>query len=224
MKSLVSIGLLSMMPLLAHHSIFAEYDTSKIVTLKGTVTKVEFMNPHVQLYLDVEEPDGNMTHWVVETLPPNTLKRLGASKDSFKQGDQVSVDAWAAKDGSKSANALTLNWSDGRTMNVGDRSTTTKFTGTVTRVEWPVEWMDQRAHLYLDVVEADGKVTNWAFEMSNPATLMRTGFNKDSLKQGDQVSVDALFAKNGNKSASAKILSWPDGHSVVVADGWTMSR
>ncbi len=219
----LGLGLaLCVAPLMAHHSIFAEYDTSKIVTVKGTITKVEFMNPHVQLYLDVAEPDGKVTHWVVETLPPITLKRIGASKDSLKEGDQISVDAWVAKDGSKSANALTLSWPDGRTINVGDRSTTTTFKGTVTRVELPASsgWISA-AYLYLDVVGADGKLTNWAFEMSNP---MRTGINRDSLKQGDHVSVDALVAKNGNKSARAQVLTWPDGHSVVVGDGWVTLR
>ena len=79
--------------------------------------------------------------------------------------------------------------------------------------------MDDAGYLYLDVVGADGKVTNWAFEMSNPGLPKR-----DSLKQGDQVSVEAFVAKNGNKSASARILTWPDGHSVVVGGGWVMVR
>jgi hypothetical protein len=220
MKRTVAIGLMLALPLLAHHSIYAEYDTGKIVTFNGTVTKVEFVNPHVRLYLDVAEPDGKVTNWVVETLPPNALKRIGVSKDSFKEGDQISVDAWVAKDGSKSASALTLIWPDGRTMNVGDRSTTTKFKGTVTSVQW----MDPHTYFYLDVVGADGKVTNWAFEMNSTVTLMSTGMKRDSLKQGDQVSVDALVAKNGNKSASALVLTWPDGHSVVVGGGWVMPR
>ena len=140
----LGLGLvLCVAPLMAHHSIFAEYDTSKIVTFKGTVTKVEFVNPHVRFNLDVAESVGPVTHWVVETLPPNTLRRIGVSKDSLKEGDQMTVDAWVAKDGSKSANALTLIWSDGRTMNVGDRSTTTTFKGTVTRIDLPASsgWM-----------------------------------------------------------------------------------
>jgi hypothetical protein len=150
---------------------------------------------------------------------------MGVSKDSFKEGDPLSVDAWVAKDGSKSASALTLIWPDGRTMNVGDRSTTTKFTGTVTRVVgMDPGYGSQGSYFYLDVVEADGKVTNWAFDISNPATLLRTGVNGNSLKQGDQITVDALVAKNGNKSASARVLTWPDGHSVVVGGAWVMVR
>jgi hypothetical protein len=104
-------------------------------------------------------------------------------------------------------------------MNVGDRTTTTTFKGTVTSVKWT----DPYAYFYLDVVEADGKVTNWAFDI-NPATLTRTGMNRDSLKQGDQITVDAFVARNGNKSASARVLTWPDGHSVVVGGDWIMLR
>jgi hypothetical protein len=120
MKRIVASGLLTVLPLLAHHSIRADYDLNKVVGFKGTITKVEFMNPHVRLFVDVAEPDGKVTNWVFEMLPPNPLKRLGMSKDSLKEGDQISLDGWVAKDGSKSANARTLTWPDGRTMTVGD--------------------------------------------------------------------------------------------------------
>ena len=115
----ITIGLVALMPLLAHHSIPAEYDITKMVTLKGTVTNVEMMNPHANVYVDVVEPDGKVTKWKFETLPPNTLKRL-FGRDFIKQGDQIIVNAWVAKDLSQLANIRTMTLPDGRTVSMGD--------------------------------------------------------------------------------------------------------
>jgi len=119
MKRIITIGLVALMPLLAHHSIPAEYDITKMVTFKGTVTNLEWMNPHVNIYVDVVESDGKVTKWKFETLPPNTLKRL-FGKDFIKQGDQIIVNAWVAKDLSQLANIRTMTLPDGRTVSMGD--------------------------------------------------------------------------------------------------------
>ena len=116
----IGIGLLMVLPLLAHHSVKAEHDTSKIVSIRGTVTKVEFMNPHGHFYLDVLEPDGKVTNQAFEFGPPNSLRRLGVTRDSLKEGDQISVDAYASKNGGKFASARMLTWPDGRTLDVHD--------------------------------------------------------------------------------------------------------
>ena len=105
---------------MAHHSVKAEHDTTKLITLKGTVTKVEFMNPHAHFNLDVVEPDGKVTNWAFEMSSPAALMRIGVKRDFLKEGEQVSVDAYAAKDGGKFASARKLTWPDGRTMDVHD--------------------------------------------------------------------------------------------------------
>ena len=98
----------------AHHSFAAEYDREKTITLKGTVTKVEWMNPHVYFYLDVPEPSGTVAHWSVEGGAPNSLYRAGWRKDSLKIGDVLTVFGYLARDGSKLANMNKATLADGR--------------------------------------------------------------------------------------------------------------
>jgi hypothetical protein len=96
-------------PLLAHHSFSAEYDSKKQVTLKGIVTKVEWMNPHVYFYIDVKDETGdNITNWAMEMGPPNGLERSGWTRNTMKVGDEVIVEATLAKDNSKQANARSV--------------------------------------------------------------------------------------------------------------------
>ena len=99
---------LAVTPLAAHHSFSAEYDSKKQVTLKGIVTKVEWMNPHVYFYLDVTDDAGNITNWSFEMGPPNGLERSGWTRNTMKVGDEVIVDGTLAKDGSKQANARSV--------------------------------------------------------------------------------------------------------------------
>jgi hypothetical protein len=103
----------------AHHSFAAEFDASKAVTLKGAVTKIEWMNPHIWVYLDVKDDRGTVVPWQCEGGPPNTLTRNGWSKDSLKIGDQVTIDGALAKDGSKTCNARTVKLPDGRSVLAG---------------------------------------------------------------------------------------------------------
>ena len=101
-------------PVRAHHSFAAQYDRGKPVTLKGTVTKVEWANPHIYFYLDVKTPDGKVEQWAVEGGAPNSLYRSGWRKDSLQAGNVVTVDGWLAKDGSKLANMRAVVLADGR--------------------------------------------------------------------------------------------------------------
>jgi hypothetical protein len=103
----------------AHHSFAAEFDASKAVTLTGSVTKIEWMNPHIWVYLDVKDDRGTLEPWQCEGGPPNTLTRNGWSKDSLKVGDQVTIDGALAKDGSKTCNARTVKLPDGRSVLAG---------------------------------------------------------------------------------------------------------
>ena len=115
------LGLTAALPVLAHHSFAAEYDQAKPVKLTGTVTKVEWMNPHARFYIDVKE-DGKVTNWELELGSPNGLMRQGWTRNSMKNGDEVVVNGYLAKDGSKMANARTVNLSDGRKLFAGAAS------------------------------------------------------------------------------------------------------
>ena len=111
--------LIAAVPALAHHAFDAEYDRSKQREFKGTVTKVEWLNPHAHVYVDVMEPGGKMANWAFELGSPNGLMRSGWTRYSLKKGDVVTVVAYLSKDGSNLANAQSIVLSDGRRVFTG---------------------------------------------------------------------------------------------------------
>ena len=124
MKSAVSIlataGLLAVaLPAAAHHSFAAEYDAAKPVQLKGTVTKVEWTNPHARFYVDVKDADGSVVNWNLELASPNVLVRQGWTRQSLKVGDEITVSGAQAKDGSKMANARNVTLASGKRVFAG---------------------------------------------------------------------------------------------------------
>jgi len=118
------VGLLfGAVPLLAHHSFAAEYDASKPVKLQGTVTKMEWVNPHAWIHLDVKNPDGTVTNWAVEGGAPNALLRRGWTKQSLLPGTEILVDGYRAKDGENSVNGRDITFRDGKKLFVGSAGT-----------------------------------------------------------------------------------------------------
>ena len=112
-------AILVVIPVYAHHPFSAEYDANKPVTLTGTVTKVDWSNPHAYIHMDVKGQDGKMANWTMELGNPKKLQDAGWKKDSVKMGDQVTVEGWQARDGSNRANANTVTMPDGKKLAAG---------------------------------------------------------------------------------------------------------
>ena len=106
--------LLGALPALAHHSFAAEYDEKKPVKVTGIVKKVEWTNPHSRMYLDVKDATGKVTTWNFEFGSPNHLFRAGWTRNTVKEGDQITVEGWAAKDGTNLAQTRQVTLADGR--------------------------------------------------------------------------------------------------------------
>lgn len=106
--------LLGALPALAHHSFAAEYDEKKPVKVTGIVKKVEWTNPHSRMYLAVKDADGTVTVWNFELGSPNHLFRAGWNRNTVKEGDQITLEGWAAKDGTHLAQTRQVILADGR--------------------------------------------------------------------------------------------------------------
>jgi hypothetical protein len=109
--------------LAAHHSFAAEFDANRPVNFTGTITRMEWVNPHVWLHLDVKKPDGSVENWAFEAGTPSVLFRRGLTKNSLLAGTVVVVDGYRAKDGSKRANGRDVTFPDGRTLFLGSSGT-----------------------------------------------------------------------------------------------------
>ncbi|PYS41954.1 MAG: hypothetical protein DMG14_05630 [Acidobacteria bacterium] len=107
---------LAVRPAIAHHAFAAEFDAKKPVKIRGTVTKMEWINPHAWIHIDVKKPDGTVEEWMIEAGTPNTLLRRGFTKDSLKAGTEVVVDGYQSKDGSLRANGRDITLPNGQTL------------------------------------------------------------------------------------------------------------
>ncbi len=117
----VVAGVLSLAaePVWAHHAFAAEFDSSKPIRLKGAVTKMEWINPHAWIHIDVEGEDGKVSPWMIEAAAPNSLLRRGFTKNSLLIGTEIVVEGYQAKDEAKRANGSIITFTDGRKLFIG---------------------------------------------------------------------------------------------------------
>ena len=113
--------LFPVLPASAHHAFAAEFDAKKGIKVSGTITKLEWTNPHAWLYVDVKDESGKLTSWSFELGSPNGLIRHGWRRSSLKEGDQVTIEGFLAKDGSNTANAHSVTLPDGRKVFAGSQ-------------------------------------------------------------------------------------------------------
>jgi hypothetical protein len=111
--------LLVALPALAHHAFTSEFDDTKTVTFTGVITKVEWINPHAFFYLEAKDGSGQVITWTIESFPPTALRKAGLTREMMKIGDTVTIQAYAAKDGTKTYGwAHRIEFADGRVINI----------------------------------------------------------------------------------------------------------
>ena len=110
-------------PVWAHHAFAAEFDAKKPIKLKGTVVRMEWINPHSWIHIDVKRPNGKVERWMIEGGPPNALYRRGFTRDSLPPGAEIIVEGFQAKDGSMRGNGRDITFADGRKLFLGSSGT-----------------------------------------------------------------------------------------------------
>jgi hypothetical protein len=119
----MAVVALGAMPVAAHHAFSAEFDANRPVLLEGTVTKMEWVNPHSWIHIDVTRPNGTVEKWMIEGGTPNTLLRRGLTKKDLPAGTRIKVEGFQAKDGGMRANGRNLTLPDGRALFLGSSGT-----------------------------------------------------------------------------------------------------
>ena len=117
--AVAAIAVLCATPVLAHHSFSAEFDATQPISLKGTLTKMDWVNPHGWLYIDVRQPDGKVVNWAIEAGSPNSLVRKGLRQADFPIGSEVVIEGYRARNGSPTANGTSVKFANGRNFFLG---------------------------------------------------------------------------------------------------------
>ena len=122
---LVAMAALLLVPasVWAHHAFAAEFDATKPVKVRGTVAKLELINPHAWIHIDVKSADGKVTRWAIEAAAPNAMLRRGFNQDSLKVGTEILVEGFQAKDGANRANGSNITYADGKKLFIGSNGT-----------------------------------------------------------------------------------------------------
>jgi hypothetical protein len=122
LAALALLSITAVTPIFAHHAFAAEFDAKKPIKIRGTVSKMEWINPHAWIHVDVKKGDGTVDEWMIETGTPNTLLRRGFTRDSLKVGTEVVVDGYQSKDGSLRANGRDVTLPNGQTLFLGNNA------------------------------------------------------------------------------------------------------
>jgi hypothetical protein len=131
---LAGLALLSAaVPVAGHHAFAAEFDANKPIKLRGTVAKMEWINPHTWIHIDVKKPNGTVERWMIEGGPPNALFRRGFTRDSLPTGIEIVVEGFQARDGSMKGNGRDLTFADGKKLFLGSSGTGAPRDGTEQR-------------------------------------------------------------------------------------------
>ena len=147
MRSTLLFVMAATVPASAHHSFAAQFDQNKVVILQGTVTKMEWVNPHAFIHIAVKNPDGTVTNWAIEGNTPNSLLRVGITKNALAEGTEIAVRGYMSKSGDNVASGSSIIFKSGKKLSLGSERTETHRDAVL-------EWISSDEDLWKRQIEA----------------------------------------------------------------------